>query len=245
MAVYTISQASIAARSRKIRIWAVKIIVPSLLLLMYFRIFHSSIFGRNLALVDAISFALLAELIRPFLGRRFSRKRSAISGDYRIEVTPDAVELRSAFFSKRIAREEIVRAEEPSWGFGLYLRTSNPFRWILVPQRIDGFEELRSGLAASGLPIVQTLIPSNWESFVFPVLFCGSLLCDMFAFSDTFAISRFVLILNLGVALLIGISGYFFAISVENQRMRLKVRLGSLIPLVGAALALLFQTGHF
>lgn len=243
MTVYTISQASSAERLRKIRIWAAVILVLPLVLFLYLRISYSNAFGRSLEVVGAVSFALLVELIRPFVWKRSARKRPAIAGGFCIEVTPDAVELRNAFLNTRIARNEIVRAEEPSWGSGIYLRTSSRYRLILIPRKIEGFEEIKSTLAASGIPIIQTMITPNWEGLLFGILFCGSILCDMFAIYDIFAISRIVLFVNLGVALLIGIYGFIISDAVEGAQMRLKSRLGSLIPLVGVGFALLFQFG--
>lgn len=242
MAVYALSPASIAnnaAKLRKIRIWGSIILVPLMALFLYLRISHSSTFGRSTEVAFIVLFVTLMTLVQPYPWRLSSRKVAAKMGDFCIEITSDAVEIRSSQFIRRIARDEIVRIEEPSWGGGFYVRTPNRYRWILIPRTLERFEEIKSGLAASGIPIVRTMIPPNWEEFLFVLLFCGSVACDLFA------TSRLVLFVNLGVALLLGVLGFLVTATTENSRLRFKARLGSLIPLVAACLTLLLRFARF
>lgn len=222
-----------------IRVWGSAILLALLLPSVWSLISHPSAFGGSFETVFLFLLVLLLNLILPYTWRRTARQAAKSVRGYSIEITLDAVELKSAYANKRILRNEIIRIDEARWGSGLYVRTANPFRWILIPRRIQGFDEIKATLAANGIPTARTAISPAWQGQMFLVLFCGSLMCDVFA------TSRNTLLANLGVAFLIGIYGLVVFRSVMESALRLKARLGSLIPLVGAGLALLFQVGRF
>jgi hypothetical protein len=234
MAVYALSPASIAnsaARLRKLRIWGSGIATALLLLLFYLRIHHSTTIGKNFDFLGIVFFVLLINFIQPYPWRRTTRQVASMAGDYCIKVTPNELEIRSQFLNRKVARNEIVRIEDPTWGNVLYVRTSKRSRWIPIPRRIEGYEEIKSTFTASGIPVVQTTVPPGWEGYLFALLYCGSLLCDIFLLGGNFAAGRIVLIANLGVAFLLGIYGFKFSTTIENPALRLKVRIGSQIPL--------------
>jgi hypothetical protein len=134
---------------------------------------------------------------------------------------------------RRLEREEITRAEEPSWGRGLYLRTANRYRSITIPRKIDGYQAAKDELSRMGIPIVTNLILPNWEEFVGVLLFGGTMICAFTVHGFRF------LIANLVVALLLSV-GMFFVISSNPDNfpyMRWR-RLGAFIPPVFAALGL-------
>lgn len=108
-------------------------------------------------------FVFFGEPLGEILWRGKSRPERLEQSLRRTKVDPSAEGVcRSGTVSqKRLARNEIRRAEEISWG--LYLRTTNRYRWILIPARIDGFESLKREIAELGIPIVQSGIPPNWE----------------------------------------------------------------------------------
>jgi hypothetical protein len=93
------------------------------------------------------------------------RMRNSLRG-IRVEITPSAVSVSYPLGDKRqLSMGEVVRAEEPSLGGGLYLRTSNRYRWIMVPRKIDGYETIKRDMAGMGVPFVHNLVPTNWENF--------------------------------------------------------------------------------
>jgi hypothetical protein len=89
-----------------------------------------------------------------------------------------------------------------------------------------------------GIPIVKTTISAGWEGYLFAVVFCSSLICDIFATSPM------VLSVNLGVGLLIAVAGIIFSRSSQDRPMRLMSLAGSFIPAVAALVALLLATGR-
>jgi len=71
----------------------------------------------------------------------------------------------------QLSINEVVRVEEPYLDTGLYLRTSNRYRWILIPRKLDGYEAIKRDLAVAGAGMMKKVIPSNWEEFLFVLLF--------------------------------------------------------------------------
>jgi hypothetical protein len=153
---------------------------------------------------------------------------------FSVDVSPYSVRIQYGLMRQRqFSREEILRAEEPSMGGGLFLRSPNRYRMIVIPRRIDGYSELKAALQAQGIPFVGKVIPGNWEDFAFVFLFCGSLLCPFL--SQT----RLVLELNLLVAALIGIAGFYvIGASPDNMPSMRWTRFAAFFPLIFAGIAL-------
>lgn len=154
----------------------------------------------------------------------------------KLEIAADSITVSNSWFSRRLCRSELLRAEEPSWGTGLYLRTANRYRWAVIPRTLDGYESAKLELAGMGLAVEKTLIPPNWEEFVWVLLFLGTLICTMYLHSVR------LLELNFLFALLLSIAG-FFLISANPDlkkipRMR-GARFGAFLPVVFAGLGLL------
>src|SRR4029077_603879 len=118
----------------------------------------------------------------------------------RVEVAPGTVGVSGPFgYKRQLSISEIARAEEPYLSTGLYLRTSNRYRWILIPRKLDGYEAIKRELAVAGAAVVKRLIPTNWEEFVFVLLFIGTILC-----ATTVHDAR-ILLANLGIAIVVSV----------------------------------------
>ncbi|HYL46800.1 MAG TPA: hypothetical protein VEU52_07220, partial [Candidatus Limnocylindrales bacterium] len=154
----------------------------------------------------------------------------------KVEIARDSISVSNSWFTRQLSRSQLLRAEEPSWGAGLYLRTANRYRWAVIPRTLDGYESAKLELAGMGLAIEKTLIPPNWEEFVWVLLFLSTLICTMYLHSVR------LLALNFLVSILLSVAG-FFIISANPDyktipRMR-GARVGVLLPVVCAGLGLL------
>ena len=117
----------------------------------------------------------------------------------RVEVNDEGIALTGAS-SRRLARSDIRIAEEVTWG--LYLRTTSRYRWLLIPARIDHFGALKNEILKLGIPIAPAYIAPNWEEFAGVLVFAGTMLCAIFAHSAG------VLTANLVISLLVAIGGF-------------------------------------
>lgn len=106
-------------------------------------------------------------------------------------------------YKRQFSTGEIVRAEEPYLGAGLYLRTSNRYRWILIPRKMDGYESIKCELPIPGAAIVKRFISTNTEEFVFVLLFVGTILCSAMVHDTR------ILLANLLIAIVVSVSGFF------------------------------------
>ena len=163
----------------------------------------------------------------------FKRISQAVGQNYSLTISDDGIAVESQDVERRFATSEFLRAEEPKWGYGLYLRTANRYRWLPIRKTIDGYPELKNEIQASGIPVVATTIPPNWEEFVGVLAFCASLLCDILS------ASRPLLMANLIVAILLGAGGWcVVSANPDNRKIRTMARIGAWIPVICAALAL-------
>ena len=159
---------------------------------------------------------------------------------YSVVVSSYSVRVQSNLGPQRqFLREEILRAEESAWGSGLYLRTANRYRYLGIPRNIDGFSEIREELRAAGIPFAKKAIPTNWEEFAQVLAFLGSLLFSGLIICDVVSRSPRVLTVNLTVALLGGLLGFFTTslTPVDSSRTRW-VKFASFLPLLFAILVL-------
>lgn len=245
MAIYTMSAASSVARLKRVKWWMIGISAAGLTISLLVILIPSAWSGAHLShelqraifIVFIASFVILVQTASPW-GNAFKRG-SEIQKGLCVEVTSDEIEVRSGIYSSSIRRDEIVRAEESS-GRGLFLRTSDRYRWIFIPRRIDGYQDIKDNLTASGTPVVESKILPNWEEFLFVILFCASLICDLATHN------RSILLVNLAVAVLTGAFGTISARNYrDNPKLRLRVILGGMIPAAMALLAVLSPFGMF
>ena len=244
MPLYTMSQASIlkhARQARKLQIWVYCLVAVFLILALYIRSCEQTgpshpRFGFFEGAFIAL-FVALMQLIGPFPWHR-SLLEFAKRAAFTVEIDADEIDVSGELYRRRIPTSEVLKAEEPSWGSGLYLRTAKRYQWVWIPRRVDGFEEIKKYLTLIGISTVRATIPGNWEEYLFVVLFCGSLMCDI-------ATSRpLILSGNLGVSLLLGFAGILFSRAVQDRKMRLMSLAGSFIPAIAAFVALLVAKGR-
>jgi len=143
----------------------------------------------------------------------------------RIEVSVRGVWLRSAGSERKFAAEEIRCAEEVPWG--LYLRTAQRYRWMLIPARVAGFEELKREIGELGVAIVAARMAPNWEELVGGVVFTATMICAVFAQSTR------VLAGDLIVSVIVAAAGYVVvSANPENLPKMRWARLGIFLPIL-------------
>ncbi len=146
----------------------------------------------------------------------------------RVEVSAEEVRLFEAGSVRQLRRSEIRRAQEVSWG--LYLRTANRYRWILIPRKIEEFKTVKAEIEGIGIPVVQGEIPPNWEEFVGVLVFTGTMICAIFAHS------AWVLGVNLLISLAVAVSGFVIVgANPENAPKMRWARLGIFLPVAMTA----------
>ena len=152
----------------------------------------------------------------------------------RIELSTGGIRVSSAFAGdKTLGMHEIMRAEEPSTRVGLYLRTSNRYRWIVIPANLDGFETIKHELRGAGIEVKRTSIPPNWEEYLGALLFIATMICAVVVNNIRF------LTINIVIALLLSLSGLAIINSNPDNFPRMRwLRFGAFIPVIFAAIAL-------
>jgi hypothetical protein len=165
----------------------------------------------------------LGENLWRWQGRTASLRESL--RQFRIEASAEGVRISAAEGSRELRREEILRAEEVGWG--LYLRSAERYRWILIPARMDGFAGLRQEIAELGIPLETAAMAPNWEEFAGALLFVGTIICAIFARS------RMVLEVDLAVSVVIAVAGFaVMSANPENLPKMRWARLGVFLPVL-------------
>lgn len=179
---------------------------------------------RWIILPFVIPFVLLSNSFN--FRKRIPGRFEAYLRSYSVDVSPYSVRVQNDLGPQRqFARGEILRVEESSWGGGLYLRSSNRYRWLMIPHLLDGYSEIKSELGAMGIPFERKLVPTNWEEFVMVLLLCGTLLCDLMTRN------RQILIANLIVAVLVGIGGFLIVGANPDRSSRVRwARFAAFLP---------------
>ncbi len=234
MAVFTYSEATIkhfvqkSARMRK-RVYTVAAVllafeVAVLLSPLILPGIHMRMPERWVTPVLVIPFVLFLNGFQ--LRKRVPEKLEAWLRSYSVDVSPYSVRVQRDFCPQRqFTRDEILRVEEPSWGGGLYLRSPNRYRWLVIPRGLEGYDRIKDELRGMGIPFSRKVIPTNWEEFAFVLLFIGVLICDMVTQS------RQVLTANLIVAVLVGIGGFIIISSNPDSPPRMRwVRFAAFLP---------------
>jgi hypothetical protein len=244
MVAYIYSEQQIDAmvgKSRRLRIRfcvaALVILVVAALLTFYrptLPIFHEPARAWVIALLTSFFLFPLVKTIRGW--RKWPNLMRNSLRETRVEVASGTVGVTGPFgYKRQLSISEIVRAEEPYLGTGLYLRTSNRYRWILIPRKLDGYEAIKRELAVAGAPLVKRFIPTNGEEFVFVLLFIGTILCA------TMVHDTRILLANLVIAVVVSVSGFLIVnANPDNHQIR-RARIGVFIPVVFAALGFLLR----
>jgi hypothetical protein len=197
--------------------------------------------GRSGKLYEALcigSFVTLMNFWNPFSRRNAREESAAKLRIASIEIAPGGLKMNGMTWSKFIPWNEVTQVEEPPKGRGMYVRTHRRFSWYGIPRRTDRYEEIKGELASIGIPIVKTSAPLNW-GMLFAVLFCASILCNILT-QD-----RRILAVNFGLALILGCAGIIMLGNLYggDRRLRLRLMLGSFLPAVFSAIALIFPFG--
>jgi hypothetical protein len=244
MAVYIYSEQQIermVSKSRRLRIRfcvAAIVILVTAVLLAFSRptlpIFHEPVRAWVMALLTSL---FLFPLVKTIWSWRTwpDRLRNSLM-ETRVEVASGTVVVCGPFgYKRQLSISEIVRAEEPYLGTGLYLRTSNRYRWILIPRKLDGYEGIKRELAVAGAAAVKRLIPTNWEEFFFVLLFIGTILCASMVHDTR------ILLANLVIAVVVSVPGFLIVgANPDNHQIR-RAKIGVFIPVVFAALGFLLR----
>jgi len=244
MAVYSYSEAQIDRMIRRSQAWrtgfavgSAAVLAASLLLLIYrpqLPIFREPIRAWYIAILLTVC---VHPLVRAIWKRGHWQQalRNALT-HCGIELTSDTVTLLGeSAIVRQLMLQDVRRMEEPSIGRGLYLRTSNRYRWLLIPRNLEGYNAIKNQLILSGISLSPSSFLPNWEEFVFVLLFVGTLVCAGIAHSKT------VLVTNLVISVLIAIGGLAVVnANRDNPKLR-NARIGCFIPVVAAALGLLLR----
>ena len=244
MALYSYSEQQIERMIERSRHWRTGLVassavalVASSLLLIYrpqLPIFRQPLRDWFIAILFAGCVHPLVKLIRK--RNRWQDGPSTALRHFGIEITSDAVALYGeSGIVRQLKLQDINRMEEPSIGRGLYLRTSNRYRWLLIPRNLDGYDALKNQLVLAGIPLTPSSFLPNWEEFVFVLLFVSTLLCAGIAHSKT------VLAINLLIAVLISTAGLAIVNANRDIPKIRNARIGCFIPVVAAALGFLFR----
>lgn len=243
MSIYVLSQSRIeelvnnARRNRDRFSFAAAVLLGTVILLWYFRpglpIFHEPLRVWLIGIAGSLVPPLLRNV---WNSSEFPRTLHERLGKTKLEITGSLIRISNGWTEREVSRSELLRAEEPSLGRGLYLRTSNRYRSFVVSQTLDGYEAAKSELRGMGLPVEKTFIPPNWEEFVFVLLFVGTSVC-------AFSVRNIkVLELNLFVSCLVSIAGFLVIGANPDNKKDTRMRgggFGALLPVVFAGLGLL------
>jgi len=145
-----------------------------------------------------------------------------------IEVSESGIRMEEPGQIRQLARGEIVRAEETPWG--LYLRTRDRYRWMLISKRIGEFDTLKRKIGELGVPLMQAASAPNWEELAGVLIFTATMICAIFAHSIA------MLAVNLGVAILIAIAGFKVVSANPDNLPKMRwARLGIFLPVAMTA----------
>jgi len=158
---------------------------------------------------------------------RTERLRQALR-EFRVDVFEDGVRVSADGGIRVLPREEIRRIEEVGWG--LYLRSAERYRWILIPGRIDGFAELKREIAGMGIPVVQAEVAPNWEEVVGALVLVATMVCAIFTHN------RVVLEVDLGVSVMVAMAGFLVVSANPDNLPKMRwARLGVFLPVLMTA----------
>ena len=233
MAIYAIP----TARNGRARRWLIAVLLPLMLIALYFCLNSTGRRADVNRMLFIVSFVVLANLWGPFRSQNVYEETATAYRVNSVEIASDGIRMNWLTWTKFTPWSEVTRVEEPPKGRGMYVRTRRRFSWFVIPRRIDRYEEIKGELAAVGIPIVQTSAPTNW-GILFVFLYCGSLLCNILT-QD-----RRILAVNFALALILGVAGAILTnFWTEDRRLRRRSMLGSFLPTALSAVSLIFPFG--
>ena len=242
MAVYAYSEEHIErmiAKSKRLRVRflvaAVVIFVITVLLAFYrptLGIFREPFRAWGIGFLTALLFPLAKTI---WHWREWPESMRNSLRETRVEVASGVVSVSGPGYKRQLGISEIIRAEEAYLGAGLYLRTSNRYRWILIPHKMDGYEAIKRELPMAGTGVVKRLIPTNAEEFVFLLMFVGTIL------SATMVHDTRILLANFLIAVVVSVSGFLIINANPDNRQIGRARIGVFIPVAFAALGFLLR----
>lgn len=176
-------------------------------------------------------------LFGPMFRQGSSKSLEAVITGFKVDTSNDGVDINFGMgFSAHYAFHEITRAEEPSIGAGLYLRTANRYNYAALTRSLEDFQDFKTELVAHNIPIVKTLIPPNWEEYLFVLMFCSSLIGSVVLIGAKGRQS--MLMINFAYAVLLGVVGFLIVGARANHIAQLKwARFGALLPALFAVLS--------
>jgi uncharacterized membrane protein YphA (DoxX/SURF4 family) len=143
--------------------------------------------------------------------------------DTQVTLNEQGIEVSDANSVRRFMRSEILGAEEVSWG--VYLRSANRYRWILVSSQIDEFNEFKAELRRLSIPITAAGIPPNCEELAGALAFVAIMLCAVFARSAA------VLTADLVLSVIVAVIGFaVISANPENLGKMRWARFGIFLP---------------
>ena len=228
------------AKSRRLRIRvcvaAILILVTAVLLAFYrptLPIFREPFRAWGIALLTALLFPLVKTI---WCWKKWPNLMRNSLRDTRVEISSGVVAVSGPLgYKRQLSTSEIVRAEEPYLGIGLYLRTSNRYRWLLIPRKLDGYEAIKRELSIAGGAVERRVIPTNAEECVFVLLFIATILCA------TMVRDTRILLANLIIAVGVSVAGFLIINANPDNRQIRRARIGVFIPVVFAALGFLLR----
>ena len=141
----------------------------------------------------------------------------------RVAVGQNEVSVMTGESVRVLQRSDIVGAQEVGWG--IYLRSANRYRWILVSSQMDGFRQFGSELENMGIPIVAAAVPPNWEELAGAAAFIATMLCAVFARSAE------VLTADLVISAIVAVIGFgVISANPENLGKMRWARFGIFLP---------------
>ncbi|HET6180165.1 MAG TPA: hypothetical protein VFE61_24810, partial [Candidatus Sulfotelmatobacter sp.] len=121
----------------------------------------------------------LGENLWPWRSRPLKLERSL--RQMKVEISAEGITVAGASSPRSLEWTEVQRAEQVPWG--LYLRSSNRYRWLHIPAKIQNFAALKQEISQARTPIVPAAAPPNWEEFAGVLIFAATMFCAIFAHS--------------------------------------------------------------
>ncbi len=159
--------------------------------------------------------------------RRHAKLRQTLSETH-VETSDAGIRYSAPQYVRSMSWQEVVRAEEVPWG--VYLRTRNRYRWLMISNKVGGFDSLTREITGMNIPIVQTASAPNWEEFAGMLVFTATILCAIFAQSVAW------LAVNLALALIISVAGFLIISANPDNLPKMRwARLGIFLPVAMTA----------
>lgn len=239
MAIFHMSDDAVARREKGLRrgrfitYWIVGAVIMVDVLLASIRLgwLNTSIkVNEDLFMtIVVVSFVVFAQWLTPGSFKRTSEAVLASIKVQSLEIDSDEIRTENGRWSRRLRLDEISRAEEPRKGLGLYLRTSSSFRWLLIPKRLQGYEEIKAIVSARGIPVIQTRMSPQWIDFPSFLVVMASMI------SELVIRNRQVVLANIVLGVFVAIFGIFIALGrSEDKVLRFQYGLFFCLPLIFA-----------